>query len=298
MTESPRTLTDRRTSLREARLFVIVVLALALAVGLLLKYVALGELASFLLFAATPLVAVAFMVFVGGRSAPLKERLRGLGLHRLGLRVWLIAFILTLLTSVVATLLVVLGGLADVVAPSDGIDLAMNFLINTASMVVTSVIAEEVGWRGYLLPRLLVLGGHQGMVLVGVVHGLWHLPLILLTSLYHADGNLMIILPLFFGTLIAASYFYGDLRLATDSVWPAAIAHGVHNTAWGVIAGMTVTASPVLVNEYLAGDNGLFILLATIGAAVWFRGWSRRHPRPARREHAAVSSDRQAADVS
>ena len=128
---------------------------------------------------------------------------------------------------------------------------------------------------------------------------LWHLPLILLTPLYHADGNLMIVLPLFFGTLIAASYFYGDLRLATDSVWPAAIAHGVHNTAWGVIAGMTVaTASPVLVNEYLAGDNGLFILVGTIGAAVWFRAWSRRHPRPARPERVPVSSDRQAADVS
>ena len=189
--------------------------------------------------------------------------------------------------------------MADFVAPSDGIDLVMNFVINTATMVVTFVIAEEVGWRGYLLPRLLVLGRHPAMVLVGVVHGLWHLPLILLTPLYHADGNLMIVLPLFFGTLIAASYFYGDLRLATDSVWPAAIAHGVHNTAWGVIAGMTVaTASPVLVNEYLAGDSGLFILLATIGAAVWFRGWSRRHPRPARPEHPSVNSDRQAADVS
>jgi len=51
----------------------------------------------------SPLVAVGFMV-LGRRSAPLGDRLRGLGLHRLGLRVWWIAFLMTRLTSVAVVL--------------------------------------------------------------------------------------------------------------------------------------------------------------------------------------------------
>jgi uncharacterized protein len=89
----------------------------------------------------------------------------------------------------------------------------------------------------------------------------------------------LIILPLFLGTIVAVGFVYGDLRIATGSIWPASIAHGVHNAAWGALAALTVTSSPVLVNEYLAGDNGVFILITTIVAAFWLRGWLRRHPR-------------------
>ena len=71
----------------------------------------------------------------------------------------------------------------------------------------------------------------------------------------------MIILPLFLGTIVAAGFVYGDLRIATGSVWPSSIAHGVHNAAWGALGALTVTGSPVLVNEYLAGDTGVFILM-------------------------------------
>jgi hypothetical protein len=62
-------------------------------------------------------------------------------------------------------------------------------------------------------------------------------------------------------------------------IWPASIAHGVHNASWGALAALTVTSSPVLVNEYLAGDTGLFILITTIVAAFCLRRWLRHHPR-------------------
>jgi len=32
----------------------------------------------------------------------------------------------------------------------------------------------------------------------------------------------------------------------------------------------------VLVNDYLAGDNGVFVLLLTAAAAVWLRWWLKR----------------------
>ena len=65
--------------------------------------------------------------------------------------------------------------------------------------------------------------------------------------------------------VIAGSFYYGYLRLASGSIWPAAIAHATHNSVTGMITGFTVTASPLLVNGYLLGEYGILI---TAGAAV------------------------------
>jgi uncharacterized protein len=145
--------------------------------------------------------------------------------------------------------------------------------------ITTFAAVEEIAWRGYLLPRLLQLGRNRALAITGLVHAVWHLPLILLTSLYYRDGNLSSVLLLFVATIVAAGSVYGDLRIATGSIWPASMTHGVHNASWGALAGLTVTSSPVLVNEYLAGDTGLLILIATVVAAFWLRSWLRHHPR-------------------
>src|SRR5215217_2005044 len=45
--------------------------------------------------------------------------------------------------------------------------------------VTLFTFGEEYGWRGYLLPRLLPLGEVRASVLIGVIWGVWHLPLLL-----------------------------------------------------------------------------------------------------------------------
>jgi CAAX protease family protein len=75
-------------------------------------------------------------------------------------------------------------------------------------------------------------------------------------------------LPLFYGTIVAASFLFGYLRIYTGSIWPASIAHSVHNAAWGILGALTVTSSPVLVNLYLVGDYGLLILIGTVIGAI------------------------------
>lgn len=37
---------------------------------------------------------------------------------------------------------------------------------------------EEIGWRGYLLPKLMPLGKPKAYLLVSIIWGLWHLPLV------------------------------------------------------------------------------------------------------------------------
>ena len=113
-------------------------------------------------------------------------------------------------------------------------------------------------------------------LLSGLVWATFHMPRIFLSPLYHPAGHKLLVLPLFYATIVAASFLFGQLRLATGSVWPALIGHAVHNAAWGTLGAITLTASPVLVDEYLVGDNGLLIFLgAVLGAVVagrLFRG--------------------------
>jgi Type II CAAX prenyl endopeptidase Rce1-like len=45
-----------------------------------------------------------------------------------------------------------------------------------------------------------------------------------------ADRDPVIGLPLFYAAVVAGSFFYGYLRLASGSVWPASIAHATHNS--------------------------------------------------------------------
>jgi membrane protease YdiL (CAAX protease family) len=79
----------------------------------------------------------------------------------------------------------------------------------------------------------------------------------------------LISVPLFYATVVAATFVYGYLRLYTGSVWPASLAHAVHNAAWGVLGAFTLTSYPVIVNKYLVGDFGLLILVGAVIGAVW-----------------------------
>ena len=93
-------------------------------------------------------------------------------------------------------------------------------------------LGEELGWRGWLLPKLMPLGTVPALVLSGVIWGLWHAPLILLGYNYSgAPGWLG--LTMMIGMCIVVGAVFGWLRLRSESVWPAALAHGAFNAAAG-----------------------------------------------------------------
>ena len=73
---------------------------------------------------------------------------------------------------------------------------------------------------------------------------------------------------MFYAAVVAGSFFYGYLRLASGSLWPASIAHATHNSVSAMITGFTVTDAPVLVNGYLLGEFGIVITAAAVVAAV------------------------------
>ena len=107
------------------------------------------------------------------------------------------------------------------------------FLMAMLPLAVTFLIFaffEEVGWRGYLAPRVYGLNDRLlGHALVGVIWASWHLPY--LRELWaHTSEGLVTLLPRFvLGTFVFA-VVYGEIRIRTGSVWPAVLMHWTGNT--------------------------------------------------------------------
>jgi membrane protease YdiL (CAAX protease family) len=262
------------TDTSKAAIFSVLVLCLAVGAALLIRFLGLTEdPGMWSLWSITPTVATLIMLLVVTRDGYSKEGWKSLGLHRLGLNVWWIAFGATLLITVVASAVVWATPLASFVVPEDGIiEPILSFFFLFGMSVVWFSLAEEIGMRGYLQPRLMSLGRAPALLLVGLVFATWHMPLIFLAPVAanFPTGNLLLFFPLFYGTFVAASFFFGYMRIYTGSTWPASIAHSVHNAAWNILGALTlITASPLLVDVYLVGDFGLPILIGVVLGAIW-----------------------------
>ncbi|MBN1449848.1 MAG: CPBP family intramembrane metalloprotease [Anaerolineales bacterium] len=90
-------------------------------------------------------------------------------------------------------------------------------------------MGEELGWRGFLLPRLLPLGQWKALLISGLIWGIWHAPVIAQGHNYPDHPVLGILLMIVFCVLLGI--IIGWMYLNTRSPWVAALAHGSIN-AW------------------------------------------------------------------
>jgi uncharacterized protein len=251
-----------------AKAFVFYGIAFVLTLSVSLAAPIFGN-ATMLLHMYSPTIAVVLMLLVVTRDGRARAAWRSLGLHRAGLRSWPLALLgaLAMLTSVYA--IVWSSGVGRAAMP-DGWTLATipaDLLIGLAISAVFA-LGEELGFRGYLLPRLMHFGTTRALLLSGLLHSLWHFPLMLLTGYFPMQGSWLVIGPIFTLILTAAGVFYGYLQITSGSVWPATLAHGAINTLLNLFKAFTITASPVAL-EYLAGETGVLTLAATALGAAW-----------------------------
>ncbi len=116
---------------------------------------------------------------------------------------------------------------------------------------------EELGWRGYLLPKLLPLGKLRAYLLVGIIWGLWHLPLVAVGFTYPGHPVAGVILFTVLTTAFGA--YLNQLTLRHRSSVLAGWAHGVFNS-------QKLGVYPVLfpdVNPLLGGYAGV------VGITIW-----------------------------
>lgn len=91
---------------------------------------------------------------------------------------------------------------------------------------------EEIGWRCWLFPKLLPLGPLPAIIISGIIWGLWHAPVVLLGYNYPGVPGGLALLAMC-GMCIVYGGVLAWLRMRSQSVWPAALGHGVINAAGG-----------------------------------------------------------------
>ncbi|MEG3616135.1 CPBP family intramembrane glutamic endopeptidase [Isoptericola haloaureus] len=154
-----------------------------------------------------------------------------------------------------------------------------------ANIVVGSVInlvpalGEEIGWRGWLLPRLTDRYGVLVAVLLsGVIWGVWHAPLVLLGYNY-PDASPLVALATMVGFCTVTGAVFSWLRIRSGNVWAPALAHGSLNAAAGmhVLFGAAGTSVDTTQATILGWSGWIvpLVLVAVLAATGQFR------PRPA-----------------
>ncbi|HLI25836.1 MAG TPA: CPBP family intramembrane glutamic endopeptidase [Chloroflexota bacterium] len=142
------------------------------------------------------------------------------------------------------------------------IALVASLMLVGALLNSLATFGEEVGWRGYLLAALAPLGGRRAALLVGLVWGLWHVPLIVQGWNYPGQPVLGSLLMVLFALTWAVVFAW--LRLWSGSVWPAVLGHGAINAA-----GSSLLALFPMDNPLLGAPVGLVVQVPGMLWAVW-----------------------------
>jgi uncharacterized protein len=131
---------------------------------------------------------------------------------------------------------------------------------------------EEIGWRGYMLTRLIAAGVPQPLLVSGLIWALWHFPLIL-SGAYASGPFPLLSAGLFMIMVIGMALVAGVLRLRSGSVWPAIVLH----SAWNSIIQNPFDRSSIGPGATLwVGESGVLVAVTTLIVGVLVYQWWRK----------------------
>ena len=134
-------------------------------------------------------------------------------------------------------------------------------------------LGEEIGWRGYLLPKLdLLMNRRMAVLITGAIWGIWHAPIIAMGHNYGKEyagypfwGILaMIIFCIFVGSFLSWLTFH------VHNPVPAAIAHGALNGFASIGLIFIKNAPSVFVGPFPTGIIG-GIGFVIVGIWCWLK---------------------------
>lgn len=102
-----------------------------------------------------------------------------------------------------------------------------------AYVLFLSVLGEEIGWRGYVLPRLEQKhGALNASLIIGLMWGLWHLPEFWMESNFHRQIPLLLFLLQDIALSIVLTWLYNSTK---KSLLIVNLFHAASNTTIGVL---------------------------------------------------------------
>lgn len=121
-----------------------------------------------------------------------------------------------------------------------------------AGVTVNAVAAfgEELGWRGFLLKEFKEMHFLKAAMLIGLIWGIWHAPLILMGHNYPQHPQIGVLMMTVFCILLTPLFLY--ITIKSKSVIASAIMHGTMNATAG-LAIMTIDGG----NDLTVGVTGL-----------------------------------------
>ncbi len=209
------------------------------------------------------------------------KTLRGFGWKWGKTRYQLLAYAVPMLYVLLSYSLILLLGLGKLNS-----ELASEFTIvgiiqsATLNVLINCVIVagEEIGWRGFLLPKLAkIMGFTKASIIVGVIWILSHCPILLFADYYTSSTPVWYGLLCFCVSAMGVNMAMNWLRLKSGSLWTVVIFHAVHNQ-------FIQDLDPLIVDtgftQYFASSE-FGLMLALVCAVVGWVFWRRRNELPA-----------------
>lgn len=153
------------------------------------------------------------------------------------------------------------------------LQLAIGLPVGIAINTLFLMISEELGWRGWLQPRLAGLGFWPMCLVIGVIWGVWHAPVILMGYNYPGLGWTGVAVMTAFTTLWTP---YHALVRERGGLIAAAGMHGALNAVAG--ASMIFLSAPQWPWNGPLGLGGLLVLAAGLPLVEWLRRRTARRP--------------------
>lgn len=139
-----------------------------------------------------------------------------------------------------------------------------NFVGTLVVLILSSIITstgEEIGWRGFLFPKMAQIWNIKTAVVVsGLIWGIWHYPL-MITGLYQSGTPLWYRLPMFTIEVIAITTIMAIIRMNSKSVWPAIIIHASHNFFDQIIFSPLTNSDD---SVYFVGETGVITAIVLV----------------------------------
>jgi membrane protease YdiL (CAAX protease family) len=141
------------------------------------------------------------------------------------------------------------------------------------------VLGEELGWRGYMLTRLIDAEVPKPVFVSGLIWGVWHLPVIF-GGLYLSgnSGSTQVVAALFLLSILVQNQLMAWLRLRSGSIWPSVAYHATWNA---VIQAALDPSTSGPHAWFLLGEQGIILLTVNVAGVFAVMTFAGSRPQPA-----------------